>query len=44
MDEILARIWGHLAGRVNGPMSFRLVLQPAVAAFLTVRAEASAAS
>ena len=38
MDELLARIWEDLAGRVTGPMSFRLVLQPAVAALLAVRA------
>jgi len=38
MDELFARIWDHLAARVGGPMSFRLVLQPAMAAFLAVRA------
>jgi len=38
MDELLGRIWGDLAGRVGGPMSFRLVLQPAVAFILAVRA------
>jgi hypothetical protein len=38
MDELLVRIWDHLAGRVGGPMSFRLVLQPAVAVILAIRA------
>ena len=38
MDEILSRIFGDLAARVGGPMSFRLVLQPLVAIFLAIRA------
>jgi hypothetical protein len=38
MDELLTRIWGDLISRVGGPMSFRLVLQPAVAVFLAIRA------
>jgi len=38
MDDLLARIWADLMGRVDGPMSFRLVLQPAVAVILAVRA------
>jgi hypothetical protein len=38
MDELLTRVWENLAGRVSGPMSFRLVLQPAVALILAVRA------
>jgi hypothetical protein len=38
MDELLARVWGDLVGRVSGPMSFRLVLQPAVAVILAIRA------
>jgi hypothetical protein len=38
MDDELARFWANLVGRVTGPMSFRLVLQPAVAVFLAVRA------
>ena len=38
MDELLARFWGDIANRVTGPMSFRLVLQPAVAVMLAVRA------
>jgi hypothetical protein len=38
MDELLARVWDNLVGRVGGPMSFRFVLQPAVAVFLAIRA------
>jgi hypothetical protein len=38
MDELLARIWENLAGRIGGPMSFRLVLQPAMAVIMAVRA------
>lgn len=37
MEEILTRFWEHLGGRVGGPMTFRLILQPSVAAFLAVR-------
>jgi hypothetical protein len=38
MDELVLRIWDHLVARVGGPMSFRLVLQPAVAIILAIRA------
>src|SRR3954465_13156531 len=38
MDDQLARISEAVTGRIDGPMAFRLVLQPAVAAFLAVRA------
>ena len=38
MDDVLARFWADLVGRVTGPMSFRLILQPAVAIFLAIRA------
>ena len=38
MDEILARFWGDLGGRVGGPLTFRLILQPAVAILLAIRA------
>jgi hypothetical protein len=38
MDELLARVVNDLAGRVSGPMSFRLVLQPAMAIILAIRA------
>ncbi len=38
MSEILARVWENLIGRFSGPMNFRLLLQPAVAGILAVRA------
>ena len=38
MDDVLARIWENLGGRIGGPMSFRLLLQPTVAAVLAIRA------
>lgn len=45
MDETLARFWSNLLDRVGGPMSFRLVMQPAMAivlASLAGRADARA--
>ena len=38
MDELIARVWQDLGDRIGGPLSFRLLLQPAVAAVLAVRA------
>ena len=38
MDETLARIWENLAGRIGGPLTPRLILQPLVAAILALRA------
>ena len=38
MEELIARFAGNLFDRVGGPMSFRFILQPAVAAFFAVRA------
>jgi len=38
MDDLLARIWSNLGGRIGGPMSFRLILQPLVATILAIRA------
>ena len=37
MDD-LARIWENLGGRVGGPLTFRLILQPVVAGVLAIRA------
>ena len=37
MEEVLARIWENLGGRVGGPMSLRLLLQPAIATLLAIR-------
>jgi len=38
MEDVLARIWENLGGRIGGPLSFRLILQPAMAAFFAIRA------
>ena len=38
MDELLAHAWDMLIGREHGPLAFRLVLQPMVAALLAIRA------
>lgn len=38
MEDLLARVWENLGGRIGGPLSFRLILQPLVATFLAVRA------
>lgn len=38
MEEILTRVWENLVGRVHGPLEFRLILQPLVAAILAIRA------
>jgi hypothetical protein len=38
MDDILARIWENLGGRIGGPMKFRLLLQPLMVSFFAVRA------
>jgi hypothetical protein len=38
MDETLARMWDNLFGRIGGPLTFRLILQPLVAASLAIRA------
>ncbi len=37
MDEILARFMEHLVGRVHGPMNFRMVVQPLMAALFALR-------
>ena len=28
MEDIVSRFWGNLIGRVEGPMTFRIILQP----------------
>ena len=38
MEDILARISENLIGRIHGPLTFRILLQPAVAIFFAVRA------
>jgi len=37
MDDIWPRFFGDLVDRVSGPMKFRLVLQPLMAAFFAIR-------
>jgi len=38
MEEMIARGWNDLMARVGGPMTFRLILQPIMAALLALRA------
>ena len=38
MDEIWTRIVDDMMGRVSGPMKFRLLLQPTMAAIFAIRA------
>jgi hypothetical protein len=38
MDDVLTRIGTQLLERVSGPMKFRLVLQPCMAAFFAIKA------
>lgn len=38
LTETIARGWENLLGRLGGPMSFRLLVQPAVAAVFAIRA------
>ena len=38
MEDLLARIWENLGGRVGGPLTFRLILQPLVAIVFAIRA------
>ena len=38
MEEALRRGWEDLIGRSDGPMTFRLIIQPAMAVFFAIRA------
>jgi hypothetical protein len=38
MGDALARIAENLAARIGGPLTFRLIIQPTVAAFFAIRA------
>jgi hypothetical protein len=38
MGELLTRVWENLLGRVHGPLTFRLILQPLAAAVIAARA------
>jgi hypothetical protein len=37
MEELAARFFGDLVGRIDGPMSFRLLLQPVMAIVFAMR-------
>lgn len=38
MKDLLARVWMNLGDRVGGAMTFRIILQPTMAALLALRA------
>jgi hypothetical protein len=38
VDQLFSAAWEHVTGRVDGPLRFRFVLQPATAVILAVRA------
>ncbi len=38
MDEFFSRFVGNLVGRLHGPLTFRLLMQPAMATILAIRA------
>lgn len=38
MDDVWVRVGSQLLARVSGPMKFRIVLQPCMAAFFAIRA------
>lgn len=38
MEDLFNWVWIHLIGRVAGPLKFRLLLQPTVAALFAIRA------
>lgn len=38
IEDIVGRFFENLGGRVGGPLTFRLILQPAVACFFAIRA------
>jgi hypothetical protein len=38
MDDLLSRMWEHFGGRIGGPLTLRLILQPMVATALGIMA------
>jgi hypothetical protein len=38
VEDFYTRLYEMLVGRVDGPLAFRVVVQPAVAAFIAIRA------
>jgi hypothetical protein len=37
MDDTLVRLWNDMIGRLTGPLTFRLILQPTMATIFAVR-------
>jgi hypothetical protein len=37
MEEIFTQLWNDLIGRIGGPMSFRLLLQPSMSLIFAIR-------
>jgi hypothetical protein len=37
MEEFISRFFEHLVGRIHGPMSFRMIIQPLMAIFFATR-------
>lgn len=37
MEDVFARVWENLLGRLTGPLEFRLLLQPAIALYFGIR-------
>ena len=37
IEEVFMRVWTNLIGRVGGPLTFRLILQPCMAIFFAIR-------
>ena len=37
MEDTLVRIWEHLVGRLTGPLTFRLLLQPTMSTLFALR-------
>lgn len=37
MEDLFTWAWNHLVGRVDGPLKFRLVLQPTMAMIFAIR-------
>ncbi len=38
MEDLFSWAWDNLVGRIDGPLKFRLILQPCVATFFAIRA------
>ena len=37
MEDFVARFFGNLIGRLHGPLTFRLIMQPTMAAIMAIR-------